>query len=1010
MWTGLLALALTLGPAVPAELAPVAVEHSLGPEGPAIATYSERTIVAALSINRDEARLVGYTVKDRPYRRALEQEPLRAYEQGLPVQVEVVLHGKDATQLTTRVEAGSICLSHGRDAEPHVQGDTILLHEDVVLVELPELAGFDRISAAVLDEPGAVALRKLGDLQLDRAHFDVAGGKVGYSELAIATDDPGEVDSGFSTAAATILWPENFSDPQIYRVSGNEAETLERINVVVVPDGYTYAQKAVMESHFNQMVAAFRARTPFLEHDRFMNYTLVYAYSQASGADECDCSIVVDTAMGTRFPNDGDVCGGSGNRCLYYGGGGCDTNGEGNIAAAELRAPAADRTIVMVNTPRYGGCGGARAVYSAGNPVATDIAIHELGHSLGGLADEYGGDPGCGNQAGNVNTSLNGSVGAWSEWIGDIGAPRQGGQYYEQCVYRPLDNCMMRSLGPPFCPVCNQQWGRIIFGHFRVHPTAPVASRAPASPLAVPVGQSTPFSVTTRLAQFTTNSITWRIQGPGYPQLTVVSQGNATLDWVFTQPGQYVVQCEVIADTSFIKPQKNAQNVDFAVWQVTASCDNSSGLPDADADGRVDICDNCPNEANADQADTDLDGHGDACDVCPLAVDPGQEDGDVDGVGDLCDNCVLVSNGTQADQDLDQRGDACDNCTGVSNPTQTDFDADGLGNACDACPGDAANDADADGVCGNVDNCPALSYPGQEDGDAGPVVEVRQWAATATASSEWSPTEYSAMQATGPAEIAGSCTDVITNWSPLTGEDIPEWLELGYPSAVAATSVEVHESLEAGFVYQVDLRDSFGDLHTITTGADPTACGEVKAPSFAATSYPVDGVVVYTQALGWEEIDAVELVGLARQSFDGRGDACDNCPRALNADQANADGDSAGDACDCAPSDPLSTRLGEVTGLAAGSPVSGVLRLDWVAVAGGASYQVTRGDVATLGAGYGTCAAQGVTTLSWDDAALPSAGQGFAYLVQGSASCGTSSLGYRSSGQERINTDPGACP
>ena len=1008
MWTELFALALSL--AQPAELAPAHVERPLGPGGPEIATYAERTLVVALAVNRDEARLVGYTVKERPFRRAVGQEPLRAYEQGRPVQIEIVLHGKDATQFTQRVEAGLLCLSHGRDAEPHQQGDTILLHEDVVLVELPEIAGYDRISVALPDEPEAAGLRKLGEFRLDRAHFDAAGGKVDYAQLAIAVEDPVEVDPGFSTEAATILWPENFGDPQIYRVFGAEAEALQRINVVIVPDGYTYAQKALMDSHAAQMVAAFRSRTPFLEHDRFMNYTLVYAYSQASGTDECDCSIVVDTAMGTRFPNDGDVCGGSGNRCLYYGPA-CDTNGEANIAAAELRAPAADRTIVMVNTSRYGGCGGARAVYSAGNPAATEIAIHELGHSLGGLDDEYGGDPGCGSHAGGVNTSLNSSFGAWSEWIAELGAPRPGAQYFENCVYRPLDDCLMRSLGQPFCPVCNQQWGRIIFGHYRVNPTAPIASRAPASPLTVPIGQTTAFSVATRLAQFTTNTFKWRLMGPGYPQLTLVASGSPILDWVFTQPGQYAVQLEVVADTNLIKPSRNDQNVDFAVWQVTATCAGSAGLPDADADGRVDICDNCPNEPNAGQADADLDGLGDACDVCPLAADPGQEDGDADGVGDVCDNCILVSNGAQADQDLDQSGDACDNCTTISNPTQTDFDGDGLGNACDVCPGDAANDVDADGVCANVDNCPALANPGQEDGDAGPLAEVRQWAATAAASSEWTSTDYSAMQATGAPEIAGTCEDIGTNWSPLTGADTPEWLALGYPSAVAATGVEVHESAESGFVHQVDLRDSYGDLHTIASGPDATACGEVKALSFAATSYPVNGVVVYTQVPGWEEIDAVELVGLVRGSFDGRGDACDNCPAALNADQADGDGDGAGDACDCAPADPGSSRLGEVTALVADSSAPGVARLGWASVPGAATYQVTRGTLSMLAAGqYGACAAEGVADSFWDDAALPTEGSGFTYLVQGIAACGTSSLGSGASAQERINSDPAACP
>ena len=126
-----------------------------------------------------------------------------------------------------------------------------------------------------------------------------------------------------------------YGDPNIFRVEGNEAEVDRRLNVTVVPDGYTYADKAVMDAHFDAMVAHFRNKTPYKEHDAFVNYILVYAYSNESGTDQCDCDIIVDTAMATRFTESNPQCGHSDNRCLYYGGG-CDTNSSGNIALAEL--------------------------------------------------------------------------------------------------------------------------------------------------------------------------------------------------------------------------------------------------------------------------------------------------------------------------------------------------------------------------------------------------------------------------------------------------------------------------------------------------------------------------------------------------------------------------------------------------------------------------------------------------------------------------------------------------
>jgi hypothetical protein len=372
------------------------------------------------------------------------------------------------------------------------------------------LPGHDQIEVAHY-RPGVAGLarRSLGTHRLDNSYFVPAGERFKYGDLVFADPTATPAHEGVLATTGQVLWPENYGDPELYRVYGDESEKSKRINIVIVPDGYTYAEKSNMQAHADAVVAFFRSKTPFKEHDRFINYHLVYAYSVESGADQCDCSIVKDTAMGTYFPNSTNVCGHSDNRCLYYGTG-CDVYSAGNISAAELRAPSKDTTLVMVNTTRYGGCGGSRAVYSAGNSSAQEIAIHELGHSLGGLADEYAYTTGCGTYAGEINTSKNSTNGAWAEWIAELGAPRTGAQYYTQCLYRPIDNCEMRALAYPFCAVCNQRWSLVIFGHSRVNPTAPIESQSPASPMNVATNAPTSFSVATRLASGTgvTNAIT----------------------------------------------------------------------------------------------------------------------------------------------------------------------------------------------------------------------------------------------------------------------------------------------------------------------------------------------------------------------------------------------------------------------------------------------------------------------------------------------------------------------
>jgi hypothetical protein len=566
--TAMLLLATVAGPTIAGEIAPVRVVDPPGHAVPPVGVYAERTFVVGLEIERDVARLIAYTIKPRPYVAPLEPAAPRPQGPARDLQVEVVLLGDAGARHTRRVDAGPLCVRHPGRAEPHIAGDTIRVHRDSVLVELPEVAGFDRVEVAYYEEErGSLVRRPLATLPLDSGHYTAAGGALGFEDLLIGGRSGAAPRMGLETPA--VLWPEDFGDPDVHLDFGDPADADRRINVVIVPDGYTHAEKAVMEADAAHLVAHLRGKTPYAEHDPLIHYTLVYAYSPESGTDQCDCGIVRDTAMGTRFPQVDPRCGHADNRCLYYGGG-CDLSGIANIVAAELRAPYRDETVVMVHTTRYGGCGGIRAVYSAAAPAALEIASHELGHTLGGLADEYGHDPGCGVAAGEVNTSTDPVSGAWPEWIADLGAPREGAQYYRLCLYRPFDECAMRNLGQPFCPVCVQQLSLEIFGHARVGPTAPVAAQLPQPSVAAWTDVPVDFSVVTRLpvGDTVTNRLTWTLDEPGHAMPQVVATDTPRLTHAFADPGTYTVEVEVVADANLVKRVKDGANVDRASWVV----------------------------------------------------------------------------------------------------------------------------------------------------------------------------------------------------------------------------------------------------------------------------------------------------------------------------------------------------------------------------------------------------------------------------------------------------------
>jgi aminopeptidase N len=165
------------------------------------------------------------------------------------------------------------------------------------------------------------------------------------------------------------------------------------------------------------------------------------------------------------------------------------------------------------------------------------------------------------------------------------------------------------------------------------------------------------------------------------------------------------------------------------------------------------------------------------------------------------------------------------------------------------------------------------------------------------------------------------------------------------------------------------------------------------------------------------------LTNVAAIDGDGDGvpDRNDNCPGYVNGSQADFDSDALGDDCDldddndqvldgadCAPFDASGGSPPAIGGDAFTASV-----YSWTAAPLADRYDVTRGLLGASQAGdYGACLVTGVASTAVADPTLPPAGDGFLYLVRGVDDLcgGAGTWGFGSSGLERINANPSACP
>ena len=256
-----------------------------------------------------------------------------------------------------------------------------------------------------------------------------------------------------------------------------------RFNLVIMSDGYRLNEIAQFEVDARRFVDHLFALRPFDELQCAFNVYRVNVASTDSGADDPVACGGTGAVPATYF--DASFCHGGIRRLLQV-------NRQAARDVAGVQVPQWHQVLVIVNSPVWGGSGGSIGVTSTAAGWE-DIAVHEMGHAVFGLADEYECWAGCGidtdrdHYSGgepaecNVTTDGNRATNKWRDLVaastpmptsanadctvcdpqpapvaaGTVGA-FEGARYFHCGAYRPEFDCMMRNLAP-FCAVCRRQ-------------------------------------------------------------------------------------------------------------------------------------------------------------------------------------------------------------------------------------------------------------------------------------------------------------------------------------------------------------------------------------------------------------------------------------------------------------------------------------------------------------------------------------------------------------------------
>ncbi|WP_162144168.1 M64 family metallopeptidase [Sporocytophaga myxococcoides] len=229
--------------------------------------------------------------------------------------------------------------------------------------------------------------------------------------------------------------------------------TNKNINLVILGDGYVSSEMNDFITDANKLKNYLFGKAPFSNYKNYFNVFIIKTPSIESGvkhpATAADC---ISASVPKSNPNNyfGSTFDAYGIHRLVV-----PMNTSAIISVLADNFPDYDQVFVIANSLYYGGSGGSYATATL-DQWSNEIAVHEIGHSFAGLADEYWAGPGYAAEKPNMTQNNNPNTIKWKNWL-NTGTGVGIFQFSGQAWYKPANGtCIMEEFNKPFCAVCNE--------------------------------------------------------------------------------------------------------------------------------------------------------------------------------------------------------------------------------------------------------------------------------------------------------------------------------------------------------------------------------------------------------------------------------------------------------------------------------------------------------------------------------------------------------------------------